>query len=107
VVHPDGLRREAHNGHFRAVAPDCLVCTGQFGLRSDPTVDCYRPQRSDDVAGLRTVNSACTVRTGLSGAPVDRKLLLLSNRYSCEGEAINTPNGPFQGLGAHETYQGI
>jgi hypothetical protein len=40
---------EAHNGHFQAVAPDCLVCTGQSGQRSDPTVDSYRPQRSVNV----------------------------------------------------------
>jgi hypothetical protein len=34
------------------------------------------------------MNSASPVCTGLIGAPVDRKLLLLSKGYNC-GEAIN------------------
>jgi hypothetical protein len=33
----------------------------------------------------RIVNSACPVCTGLSGAPVDIKLLLLSNDYNYKG----------------------
>jgi hypothetical protein len=37
------------------------------------------------VAGHRTVNNACPVCTGLSGAPIDIKLLLLSNDYNCGG----------------------
>jgi hypothetical protein len=66
----------------RAITPDYLVCTGQSRQWSDPTVDCYRPQRSADMAGHRAVNSACPVCTGLSAALVNRKLLLLSNDYN-------------------------
>jgi hypothetical protein len=48
-------------------------------------VDCYRPQQSADVAEHRIVNSACPMCTGLSDAPIDRKLLLLSNNYNSGG----------------------
>jgi hypothetical protein len=41
-------------GALEVVAPNCLVCTGQPGQWSDPTVDCYRPQRSADV--VRALN---------------------------------------------------
>jgi hypothetical protein len=60
----------------QATAPDCPVCIGQVWQRSDPTVDCCRPQGTTDMAGHQTVKSACPVCTELSGAPVDIKLLL-------------------------------
>jgi hypothetical protein len=66
--------------------------------RSDPMVDCYRRQRSADVA--RTGHLLCSVRwcTGLSGAPDDRKLLLSVQRLVGGVEAINTtPTGHSQG----------
>jgi hypothetical protein len=57
---------------------------------SDPTVDCYRRQRSADEA----CTGHCTVDvwwcTGLSGAPADRKLLLSIQRLVWGVEAINT-----------------
>jgi hypothetical protein len=53
------------------------------------------------------VNSVCPVRTGLSGVPIDRKLLLSVQRLEVWGEAIIPPNWPFGGVGAQETYQGI
>jgi hypothetical protein len=65
--------------------------------RSDPTVDCYRRQRSADVAC--TGHPLCSVRwcTGLSGAPDDRKLLLSVQRLVWGVEAINTtPTGHSQ-----------
>jgi hypothetical protein len=57
---------------------------------SDPTVDCYRCQRSADVAC--TGHCIVDVRwcTGLSGAPDDRKLLLSVQRLVWGVEAINT-----------------
>jgi hypothetical protein len=73
----------------------------------DPTINCYRPQRSADMAGHRAVHSGCPVRTRLSSAPVDRKLLLFCPTARRMGEAINTLNRPFGGVGAQETYQGI
>ena len=97
---PDSLRREAAGRRSLAVAPDCPVCTGLSGVptdrrqRSDPTVDCYRRQRSADVAC--TGHLLCSVRwcTGLSGAPDDRKLLLSVQRLVWGVEAINTtPTG--------------
>ena len=103
VGQPDGLRREAAGRRSRAVAPDCPVCTGLSGVptgrrqRSDPTVDCYRRQRSADVAC--TGHLLCSVRwcTGLSGAPDDRKLLLSVQRLVWGVEAINTtPTGHSQ-----------
>jgi hypothetical protein len=65
--------------------------------RSDPTVDCYKRQRSADVAC--TGHLLCSVRwcTGLSGAPVNRKLLLSVQRLVGGVEAINTtPTGHSQ-----------
>jgi hypothetical protein len=62
--------------------------------RSDPTVDCYRRQRSADVAC--TGHLLCSVRwcTGMSGAPDDRKLLLSVQRlYLCWGLYILHPTG--------------
>jgi hypothetical protein len=53
------------------------------------------------------MNIVCPVRTGLSDVPVDRKLLLSVQRIEVWGEVINTPNRPFGGVGAQETYQGI
>jgi hypothetical protein len=66
--------REATDRRSLAVALDCPVCTGLSGVhrtvrcapdrrqRSDPTVDCYRRQRSADVActGHCTVDVRCT-----------------------------------------------
>jgi hypothetical protein len=81
-VAPDSLRREATDRLSLAVAPVCPVghrtvrCAPDRRQRSDPTIDCYRRQRSVDVA----CTGHCTVDvrwcTGLSGAPDDRKLLL-------------------------------
>jgi hypothetical protein len=76
-VAPDSLRREAADRRSLAVAPDCPVCTGLSGVptgrrqRSDPTVNCYRRQRSADVAC--TGHLLCSVRwcTGLSGEAPD------------------------------------
>jgi hypothetical protein len=77
----------------RAVAPDSLD-------NSDPTVDCYRPQRSADVAGHQTLYSSCSVCTGLSGVGsvlVDRKLLLSVQRLEIGLGPINTtPTGHFK-----------
>jgi hypothetical protein len=73
------LRREAHAGRTRTVAPDCL---GNGRIQRSTATD---PQRSADVVGHRTMNSACPVCTGLSDAAIDRKLLLLSNGYNCVG----------------------
>ena len=81
----------------------CPVCTGLSSVptgrrqRSDPTVDCYKRQRSADVA----CTGHCTVDvrwcTGLSGAPDDRKLLLSVQRLVGGVEAINTtPTGHSQ-----------
>jgi hypothetical protein len=49
------------------------------------------------------------VNSALSGAPVDRKLLLSVQRLEVcvGGGGVNTPNRPFGGVGAQETYQGI
>jgi hypothetical protein len=76
VRHPDSLRKGS-----RRQAP--LGCSTELsGLHrtvwqwSDPTVSYCRLQRSANVAGHWTMNSACLVCTGLSDAPVDRKLLL-------------------------------
>jgi hypothetical protein len=51
------------------------------------------------------MNSVCSVRTRLSGVPVDRKVLLSVQWLEVRGEAINTPNRPFRGVGAQATYQ--
>jgi hypothetical protein len=76
---PGSLRREAHNGHSQAVAPDCL---GNGRIQRSIAID---PNGRLMWPGHQTVNSACLVYTGLSGAPVDRKLVLLSNDYNCGG----------------------
>jgi hypothetical protein len=103
-VAPDSLRREATDRRSLAVAPVCPVgrhrtvrCAPDKRQRSDPTVDCYRRQRSADVA----CTGHCTVDvrwcTGLSGAPDDRKLLLSVQRLVWGVEAINTtPTGHSQ-----------
>jgi hypothetical protein len=89
--------QSAQRGHRQALsgcstglsggAPDSrnrtLRCAPDRRQQSDPTVDCYRRQRSADVA--------CT---GLSDAPDDRKLLLSVQRLVWGLEAINTtPTG--------------
>jgi hypothetical protein len=94
----------AQRGHRQALsgcstglsggAPDSrhrtVRCAPDRWQRSDPTVDCYRRQRSADVA----CTGHCTVVvrwcTGLSGAPDDRKLLLSVQRLVWGLEAINT-----------------
>jgi hypothetical protein len=75
-----------HRGTRSKAPSDCNTKLSSVHRTVWVTVDCYRPQRSADVAGHRTVNSACPVGTGLSDAPVDRKLLLLSNDYNCGGD---------------------
>jgi hypothetical protein len=76
---PDSLRREAHNGRSRAVAPDSLGKGRiQWSTATDPTGRLTWP-------GHRTVNGACSVCTELFGASIDKKLLLLSNDYNFGG----------------------
>jgi hypothetical protein len=103
--------QSAQRGHRQALsgcstglsggAPDSrhrtVRCAPDRRQRSDPTVDCYRRQRSADVAC--TGHSTVAVRwcTGLSGAPDDRKLLLSVQRLVWGLEAINTtPTGHSQ-----------
>jgi hypothetical protein len=92
--------------HPRAVAPDCPLCTRQSdngriqrSIATDPNGRLTWP-------GHRTVNSSYPVCTGLSGAPVDKRLLLLSNGYNCGG-VYKYPQPAFQGVRAQATYQGI
>jgi hypothetical protein len=70
-------------------------------LLQTPTVS-WRGRAPDSEQYLSGVRSVCT---GLSGAPIDRKLLLLSNDYICGGEVINTHSWLFQGVGAQATYK--
>jgi hypothetical protein len=72
----------------RAATPDCPVCTGQFGNGRIQQSTVANPNGRLTWPRHRTVNNACPVCTGLSGAPVDRKLLLLSNGYNCGGLKI-------------------
>jgi hypothetical protein len=58
--------------------------------RSDPTVYCYRRQRSADVACTGHCTVAVRWCTGLSGATDDRKLLLSVQRLVWGLDAINT-----------------
>jgi hypothetical protein len=51
------------------------------------------------------MNSACLVCTELFGVSVDRRLLLSVQRLEVWGEAINTPNRPFGGVGAQAQHQ--
>ena len=86
-------RLVAHRTLMSGVHRTVRCATGRR-QRSDPTVDCYRRQRSADVAC--TGHLLCSVRwcTGLSGAPDDRKLLLSVQRLVGGVEAINTtPTG--------------
>jgi hypothetical protein len=57
--------------------------------------------------GHRTMNNRCPVCTRLSGAPVDRNIIFLSNVYNWEEGYKYPPNQPFKGVGAQATYQGI
>jgi hypothetical protein len=50
VVQSSINREVCNQGLSSAVAPECSVCTGQSGQRSAPTLDCYRLQRSANVA---------------------------------------------------------
>jgi hypothetical protein len=82
---PESLRRGARNQApsscsigLPGVHWTVRVMVGSNG-RLLPTI------RSADVVGHRIVNSACPVCTGLSGAPIDKKVLLLSNGYNYEG----------------------
>jgi hypothetical protein len=88
---------DCHRGQKRSetvkgqVGPDYPVCHRTVQWQTDPTVDCYRPQWSADVAGTGQWTVPCLVRTGLSGAPVDRKLL--PTAIIMVG-SINTPQPP-------------
>jgi hypothetical protein len=89
-----GTGQSAQRGHREALsgcstglsggAPDSrhrtVRCAPDRRQWLDPTVDCYRRQRSSDVAC--TGHCTLDVRwcTGLSGAPDDRKLLLSVQR---------------------------
>jgi hypothetical protein len=79
VGHLDSLRREVHTERSRAVAQDNL---GNDWIQQSTTTD---PNGRLTCPGHQTVNSGCPVSTGLFGAPVDRKLLFLSNCYNCVG----------------------
>jgi hypothetical protein len=69
------------------------VCGPRGVTRLDPTFDCYRPQRSADVASTEQ----CPVCIGLSVVPVDRKLLLSVQRlYGGLGPINTTPTGHFK-----------
>jgi hypothetical protein len=85
VGHSDSLHREAHNGCSRDVALDCPVCTRQSGNGRIQRLTATDPNDRLMWLGHRRMNSACPVCTGLSDAPVDRKLLLLSNGYNWGG----------------------
>jgi hypothetical protein len=61
------------------------VCTGQSGNSQIQRSTVADPKGWLTWPGHQTVNSACPVCTGLSGAPVDRKLLLSVNGYNCGG----------------------
>jgi hypothetical protein len=92
-------RRQAFSGCSTGLSGvhQTVRCATGRRQRSDPTVDCYRRQRSADVAC--TGHLLCSVRwcTGLSGAPDDRKLLLSVQRLVWGVEAINTtPTGHSQ-----------
>jgi hypothetical protein len=56
------VRRGTQPKTLSTIAPDCPVCTGQSGQRSDPTIDRYIPQWSTDVARV----------SDMSGAPDDK-----------------------------------
>jgi hypothetical protein len=96
-----GTGQSTQRGHRQALSGCSTGLSGGSApdrqQRSDPTVDCYRRQRSADVA----CTGHCTVDvrwcTGLSGAPDDRKLLLCVQRLVWGVEAINTtPTGHSQ-----------
>jgi hypothetical protein len=90
------LSREARNqGLSGAVAPDCLVCTGQSSQQSVLTIDCYRHQRSANVARAPD----CPVR------PIVEATVFLSNNYNWRGGYLYPSNRPFECVGAQETYQ--
>jgi hypothetical protein len=96
-------------------APDSqhwtVRCAPDRRQRSDPTVDCYRRQRSADVASTGHCTVVVRWCTALSGAPDDRKLLLSVQRLVWGLEAINTtPTGhshvwePKQHTKTHSAY---
>jgi hypothetical protein len=111
-----GRSREAVGGHCGYKSPDCpcvsrapdqrsaaqsasAASTKPMLIKSRQIVRCAkwpkgcndRIQWSTDVAGTGQWTMPCPVRTRLSGAPVDRKLLLSVQRLEVWGEAINTP----------------
>jgi hypothetical protein len=103
-----GTKQSAQRGHRQALsscstslfggAPDSrhrtVRCAPDIRQRSDPTVDCYRRQRSTDVACTGHCTMAVRWCTGLSGAPDDRKLLLSVQRLVWGLKVINTtPTG--------------
>jgi hypothetical protein len=113
-------RQSAQRGHRQALSG---CSTGLSGVhrtvrcatgrrqRSDPTVDCYRRQRSADMACTGHFTLDVRWCTGLSGAPDDRKLLLSVQRLVWGVEAINTtPTGhspvsePKQHTKSHSAY---
>jgi hypothetical protein len=103
--------QSAQRGHRQALsdcstgpsggAPDSqhrtMRCAPDRRQRSDPTVDCYRRQRSANVACTGHYTVAVRWCTGLSDAPDDRKLLLSVQRLVWGLDAINTtPTGHSQ-----------
>jgi hypothetical protein len=71
---------------------------------TDLTVNCYRPQRSADVAGTKQWTMWCPLCTGLSGAPVDRNCCFLFNDYNCCGGYKYTPTTSIQHTQAFNTF---
>jgi hypothetical protein len=108
--------QSVQRGHWQALsgcstglsggAPDSrhwtVRCAPDRRQRLDPTVDCYRRQRSADVACTGHCIVAVQWCTRLSGAPDDRPTASLGI-----GGYKYHPNRPFSCVGAQATYQGI
>jgi hypothetical protein len=86
---PPGQRRSETVRSHRTVR--CAIrLSGAPKVSADLMVDCYRRQRSGDVAGTEQWTVPCPVCTGLSGALVDKKLLLFCPTATILVGAINT-----------------
>ena len=95
--------QSAQRGHRQALSG---CSTGLSGVptgrrqRSDPTVDCYRRQRSADVACTgHLLCSVCTRRQKASA-------FCPTASWGCGGYKYH-PNRPFSSVRAQATYQGI
>jgi hypothetical protein len=110
-----GTGQSAQRGHIHVLsgcstglsggAPDSrhrtVQCAPDRRQRSDPTVDCYRRQRSADMActGHCTVAVRCTRRQKAAAFCPTASLGIGGYKYH--------PNQPFSSVGAQATYQGI